>query len=503
MPNPFESGSPGTATASSNPFENSAAPAAPTSPADTTNEAFAAGAPIKGSLITPLLNLEKKRAKTVLPIAAKNITAISGALNYPISHTTLPLITGKKTYEEQMPVYRKKLGLEGFYNYNPPNIHTGVDLIDRPVNAAQGFASGLANNLMDAAITTPIDPLTAVPYLGELKRTPVGAVAKAAVNKLAQSYPGQVALGATMWGGKAAVKRAVAEHGGDIGKAVEDIETAQGAGHAGTAEGQRWEAMINRRTKQIVEGINPRSGHKIPGAALSPQEERNVQLTLNGEELPSTRVGGEEFPTALSPKEQAAVRQLHTLEELDFKMRSRAAASRGMGGDFMRYREKYYPFQHQVEEKSRPGYTMNPATGLDTRNLERPDLTIAKNAKTIQEDFASMGGNLGRQVETKFLNENIGHMLEDPEIENLFKQEIHATGEHADLWGKAKPVIRAIVGLAQHRSLSSCLYAPTRLRRHWVPFHFTCNLSSGPKPPSWLRSYLWLKLGGMIKSSSG
>lgn len=269
-------------------------------------------------------------------------TATNKALNYQLVHGPLKVITGKSTYEEQLPVYRQKLGLQGLYDWHEPNLNTGIAAIDRPVNAVQDFAHSLANNFIDAAITMPIDPLT-WESLGSsvLGKTPVGIAARTlAAKTLNKTIAGRAAFRALNFGGKAMISRAETAHGGNIIPAIEEMEGVQGAGHQATAEGQRWKAHIDRRVNQVVEGINPSTGKKLPPtldpatgkkipAALTQAERKRVQLELNGEE----DIGGEgqyEEGAALklrpmTPREQSAYRQLRTLTAMDWRVQQDAA----------------------------------------------------------------------------------------------------------------------------------------------------------------------------------
>ena len=276
-----------------------------------------------------------------IPTAASKIGTVAGkALNYQLVHGPLKAITGKSTYEEQLPVYRHKLGLDWFYNMNPET-HTGIPAVDRVVNPGLDFVNGLLNNTMDAAITMPIDPLTwETMGTGALGKTALGQGLKAfAARSLNRTIAGRAAFTALNWGGKAAIERATTAHGGKILPAIEEIEGVQGAGHQATAEGSRWEAHVNRRVNQIVNGINPATRKKIPGSALTDVEKKRVAQALNAEEeIPGEEGQYEEGQQplvldSLTPKERSAYRQLRALTAMDWKTRQQAALSVALRGN--------------------------------------------------------------------------------------------------------------------------------------------------------------------------
>jgi hypothetical protein len=533
------------------------------------------------------------------------VTGVSNALDYQAEKVRRAMVGHPNDYPEQMKAIREKIpGLESFYEYNP---HTdfGVPAIDQPLDRIQDFGNGILQNVIDAAINIPIDPLTYETLgAGALMKTPIGIAARAAAARsLNGTMAGRAAFKALNWGGAAAIKRAATTHGGRMLPAIEEIEGVQGAGHQATSEGDRWAAHVKRRTDQIVNGVNPTTRKKVPGAALTDAEKKRVAQELNGEEHTGTEgqyAEGEEPKLApLTPREQAAYRQLRTLTALDWKTRQatglsialrssikdkalrdevaghfrsgqppivpepamprikkpygppiprqRAAhpnsppdykslydqtvatmshaekvgfskaltdsqafaklppelqyrveeiktamnqqlrgvpesvtplqprprykllptnaaeiehmakvrkaythvlglVSKSDEGGLMRYRKHYMPFAHYADEgEGREAFTVNPAEHFDPRNVQRNDLKV-KSPKQLEQGFEAMADNLGRQVRTKALNDNLGSLLDDPAISGLFKEEIAATGNKLDDWGKTKKYIRAIIG---------------------------------------------------------
>jgi|HubBroStandDraft_4_1064222.scaffolds.fasta_scaffold00042_45 hypothetical protein len=262
--------------------------------------------------------------------AGKLVTGASQALDFQRERTAR-LYTGKTGYEAQTEALRHKIPpLQALHDWHAPD--TGI----KPLDAFQHKANELGNNLIDAAMWLPLDPLTWETFgggaLGKTAAvTGLRATARAGVAKvLNNTHAGKLIykyLGP--WGGTVAAARGAAA--GDIGKGLADVETAQGAGHSATAEGQRWEQHVDRRIDEIVNGVKQKTlknknGRPVkmtvkePGAALTDAEKLRVIQQLDGEARYSEHVPLK----PMTPREQTAYRLLRSLTAMDFHEGQRA-----------------------------------------------------------------------------------------------------------------------------------------------------------------------------------
>lgn len=113
-------------------------------------------------------------------------------------------------------------------------------------------------------------------------------------------------------------------------------------------------------------------------------------------------------------------------------------------------REDYLPLAHGVDDaEGYEGQTLSRVERPDPRQMERPDVKI-NNPEQIAAGFGAMAKNLGRQVDTKVLHDELGDLLDKPEIKKLFETYMPATGKYrtgiAGDWETIKDHWRAAVG---------------------------------------------------------
>ena len=267
----------------------------------------------------PILNPDQAAAET-----SKVVSGVSRGLDYQ-ANLVRKALTGKSNYDDQMTAIRHKIpGMDWLYDsvLKDPNPAIGPNLgpLEAPTQAAARGFQHAARGVIDAAINVPLDPLTyETAGLGGLVKTAVGTATRAAVSRaLLRTIPGRAAFKAVNFGGAAALKRADQLHGGNVFRGIEDVETAQGAGHRATAEGQRWENHVNQRVQKIIKDAG----------GLTPAEHRRVQWALNGEPaVEAADQSGVSRSVPLTPKEQKVFRQLRALTDLTQKQREQAALS--------------------------------------------------------------------------------------------------------------------------------------------------------------------------------
>jgi hypothetical protein len=195
------------------------------------------------------------------------------------------VLTGSGDTDEQMRRIRSVLpgGEEGYQSLkNVPFIG----------HALQGA--------VDTGIQTAMDPLTyetlgAGPLLKALGIA--GKVAPAALKAMDATPLGAHVYDLMHWGGPVA-----REHG------AEAVQQIRGAANLGASTGSRVQDHLVRRFNTITQG-------------LSDEDKVTVGKALNGE-IPVL-----ENPGALTPKQASAYRQLRTLTEMDYKLRTNAARS--------------------------------------------------------------------------------------------------------------------------------------------------------------------------------
>lgn len=179
---------------------------------------------------------------------------------------------------------RTSLGIES--DYQNPKLFGTV--------AQPELATHLERGLLDTALDTVTDPLTAE-TLGAGALAKQGVRAGAAVLKAVDATPlGRMFYDFTHWGG------AVAREQGP-----QTVARLRGAANLGSATAMRVQQHLTSRFDTITKG-------------LTDDEKVRVGQALNGEIA-------YELPGALTPKERTAYRQLRTLTEMDYKMRTDTA----------------------------------------------------------------------------------------------------------------------------------------------------------------------------------
>lgn len=194
------------------------------------------------------------------------------------------VLTGESDTNAQMTKIRSGMGVEGAYQ--------AAGQIPVIGHALQGAA--------DVGIQTGMDPLTyetlfAAPAMKALGVA--GKVGPAALKAMDATPLGRRLYDFMNWGGPVA-----REHGADT------VDMIRGAAHLGSATAMRVQEHLVGRFEQIVK-------------PLSNDERVVVAKALNGE-LPI-----HELPSEFSPRLRSAYRQLRTLTEMDFKLRTSAARS--------------------------------------------------------------------------------------------------------------------------------------------------------------------------------
>lgn len=330
-------------------------------------------------------------------------------------------ITGKPDYNSQMAELRHRMPpVES--TYNALGGHQGV----------QGVAGHAAQGLIDAAIAQPLDPLTyetaaAGPVVkglglaGKLEPLAVKAVnASGPIGRLAHDF---------------------FTYGGEQLRAGYDVPAIQGASNRASREGsiaaQRMQAMADK----IING---------KGRALNDEEKVRVGQTLNGQAVEN-----------LTPKEQSAVHQLRRLTNTDLGLRRNAAQTvaqstnplksveelQQMAHEAVPARENYFPGSHEVlgEKVGRPAMERSPLQMHDPRALERDELKVTEPSQ-LEAGFHAMTSNTGRQVATQKLHEILGPLINDPQIEKMFKQAVPATGDFRNDWQKVVDGLTTAIG---------------------------------------------------------
>lgn len=209
-------------------------------------------------------------------------TPIGNALDFQ-RHALAKAVTGSGDTDTQMERIRKMTGVEDAYQ-------------------AVGHVPGVGHALqgaIDTGIQTVTDPLTyeTLGFGPALKALGVaGKVGPAAMKAVKATAPGRMLYDAFHWGGPVARERG-----------VETAQFVHGAANYASKTGERAQKHLISRFEKIAKG-------------LTDEEKVTVGKALNGE-LAHEMVG------TLTPKEQSAYRQLRTLTELDYKLRSDAVRS--------------------------------------------------------------------------------------------------------------------------------------------------------------------------------
>jgi hypothetical protein len=266
---------------------------------------------------------------------------------------TRKALTGKTDTNDQMTAIRHHIpGLDWFYNdvlgRKNPAIGPNLGPLEGPIQGAARGLNHAAQGLIDASLQTALDPLTyETAGFGRVLKV-LSPAAKAGYIKAINSTPATQALHARLLApaakavGKAAQVASIPFHwGGNVAmeRGPDVVQMLRGAGARASATGSMVEQHIIHRFNTIVDGLNPKTGAVIPGAALDNDERMRVSNALNGDLDPDgthpLKVEGQEFPTEvpnLTPKEHTAYRQLRTLTALNFHLRQQAAEAVAVRG---------------------------------------------------------------------------------------------------------------------------------------------------------------------------
>lgn len=205
-------------------------------------------------------------------------------------------LTGKDSTDEQMTAIRHAVpGMDAVYGAAGSAV-AAPGMMSVPGHLLQGG--------IDTGIQTVMDPLTyetfgVAPLLRALKAGErLGPAAMRAIN----STPlGRKLYDSLHWGG--AISRT------DGPRKVRGI---QGQTNVAENTGAAVTDRMAERYRTIVQGLHPRTGAKIAGKGLTPDEQVRVGKAINGELDPSTLAW---------PKEQAAYRQLRVLTAMNYHLR--------------------------------------------------------------------------------------------------------------------------------------------------------------------------------------
>ena len=365
------------------------------------------------------------------------------------------LATGESDTDRQMTKEREMVGTQGAYE-------------------ALGKIPGVGHFLQgtsDVIQQTVTDPLTyetlgAGPALRAIK---IGAdglplaehIAQGAMKAINATPYGRKLYDFTHWGGEVARERG-----------PETVQFIRGAANKASSTGMRVQQHLERRFDEVTK-------------PLTDEEKVSVGQALNGETKAED----------LAPKEQAAYRQLRTLTELDYKMRTNTTRSvifnsltNGMSqenksalmaalrsgkapaGDLEPYysriqrelqeqmpkRENYFPTKHEKATEAPEGTqakTINTAEHFDPRTLEREQVKVER-PEQLSEGFGAMASNSGRQAQVGVIHDALGELLDDPKVAKLFERTLKATGGKATDLDKIKEHWKALVGYPRAATVS-------------------------------------------------
>jgi hypothetical protein len=118
-------------------------------------------------------------------------------------------------------------------------------------------------------------------------------------------------------------------------------------------------------------------------------------------------------------------------------------------------REDYFPTAHEGEPIGEhvPEKTVSEKDYYDPRTKERDDIHVT-DAAQMRAGFEAMAKNTGRQVKTRIVNEQLGHLLDDPEIDKLFSRTIAATGDARTNTAKVKDAWLKFIGYPRAATVS-------------------------------------------------
>src|SRR6202051_2777175 len=296
-PNPFDTPAP--VAAAHNPFDTPAKKATPTpakrnpfdAPAPSTNP-FAA---VVSGLGTAL---ESTPAAPAIHLAKQLAGPVGWATNVQLD-TTREMTYHGGSPDENRARARAALGDVETY-YKVAGTIPGVG------HAVQGA--------MDVGLDTLQDPLTAETLMvGAVPKT-LAKVGAAGMKAMSGTMPGRIIYDATHWGGKVART-----------EGVETLQTVRGGLNLGSETGAQVTKKFESYTKRIINGVDLKTGKKMPGAKLTDEEQKHVYQALNGE-IPTPL----EAPTTFTPKEALAYKRLRGLSDYDYRIRHQAALSNGL-----------------------------------------------------------------------------------------------------------------------------------------------------------------------------
>jgi hypothetical protein len=365
------------------------------------------------------------------------------------------LATGESDTDKQMTKEREMVGTQGAYE-------------------ALGKVPGVGHFLQgtsDVIQQTVTDPLTyetlgAGPALRAIK---IGAdglplaehIAQGAMKAINATPYGRKLYDFTHWGGEVAREQG-----------PETVQFIRGAANKASSAGMRVQQHLERRFDAVTK-------------PLSDEEKVQVGQALNGESKAED----------LAPKLQSAYRQLRTLTELDYKMRTNVTRSilfnsltkglpqeqksalmaalrsgKAPAGDLEPYysriqreleeqmprRENYLPTKHEKAPEAPEGTeakTINAAEHFDPRTLEREQVKVER-PEQLSEGFGAMASNAGRQAQVGVIHDSLGELLDDPKVSKLFEKTLKATGGKATDLDKIKDHWKALVGYPRAATVS-------------------------------------------------
>lgn len=230
---------------------------------------------------------------------------------------------------------------------------------------------------------------------------------------------------------------AVNNYAGDLSQA--DQQTLLKALNANKPiEVPKPEARIRQTNQAAIDLENRGRAINYPGS--TPGE----RITVNAGPLEKATSGAKQVTLPPSkrftfkPTNQAAIDHATMLQE-------RYNTIAGVVEKEVKSRDAYMPGTHTGVDEGRPERDISPKNYFNPRNIQREELHITK-PEQAHEGFGGMAASAGRDEKMRVLTEQLGSLLNDDKIDNLFKETIAATGNQRSDLQKFKDAWLKLIG---------------------------------------------------------
>jgi hypothetical protein len=230
---------------------------------------------------------------------------------------------------------------------------------------------------------------------------------------------------------------AVNNYAGDLSQA--DQQTLLKALNANKPiEVPKPEARIRQTNQAAIDLENRGRAINYPGS--TPGE----RITVNAGPLEKATSGAKQVTLPPSkrftfkPTNQAAIDHATMLQE-------RYNTIVGVVEKEVKSRDAYMPGTHTGADEGRPERDISPKNYFNPRNIQREELHITK-PEQVHEGFGGMAASAGRDEKMRVLTEQLGSLLNDDKIDNLFKETIAATGNQRSDLQKFKDAWLKLIG---------------------------------------------------------